>query len=658
MSFIKKWWVLVALGCIFATNLRAEERPPLHSLFTDNMLLQREKLCPVWGWVKPGEEVTVRFAGQTKSTRAANDGRWEIKLNPLTATDKGSELIVVTPSKKITRRNVIVGDVWICSGQSNMAMGIKGTNQWWNQLPRKKVNGIRIFWVLGPSSLQPRDNVEASQWFVADKSSLLTIKQKATTVSFSAIAWLFARRLHQETGVPIGVIESAVGNTNIEAWSPTASLSGLQRYGDNFTTLDAFAQLLTKWGADFDPAWSQSKAWLDPAFDDSAWKTVVVPEKIPPTDTFSGVVWYRRDFTVPADWVNAPVTLNLGKLRKFSTVWINGQCVGGDMRTNKRLDGSQLGHIFPVPAGLVKPGANQITVRLVGSDGFAAPAWKDGKLFIENTATGSAVSLAGNWKRQRSTPYEQIKGRPTGISVTAAPGGLYNGMIKSLTPFAIKGFLWYQGEANAGQSTYYYLLTELIKDWRTIFNASQAPFYIAQLAGFYAYPAKPVEHSWAMMREIQTAVARDTPHCEIAVSADRGEEVDIHPPHKKDLADRLALLALQYDYGKDVVAHGPRYKSMRVEDDKIIVEFDHAAGLKSIGSQPAAFTIAGADGKFHWAYAKVDGTTTVVWHPAVKSPTAVRWGWARNAFFNLYNAANLPAEPFRSDKPDNKQYKK
>jgi len=623
-----------------AVTLQAEPvKPFLHTLFTDDIILQRDVPCPIWGWTAPGAEVAVTLDGQTVKAVASADGRWLAKVGPYPAG--GPHLITVSGPKRVTLKNVLFGDVWLCSGQSNMEMGIDGVNQWWNELPGAPIDGIRLYWVKPTSSFEPEETVEGS-WSVASSDTLLHKKKPFTTVGFSAIAWMFGRQVYKQTGVPVGMIDCSQGNTSIQSWSVPATLRQDPAYGTALDPLAYYAHELTEWAKSSDPADAQSAAWRARGFDDRGWTEIALPQDWSKTALpgFTGLVWFRRTVTVPAEWKGCDLRLDLGAIENQSTIWFNGTFVGGE-------DGYQRAHRCRVPADLVKSGENVIVVRVLGSRGFVG---KEGDMKLNRLdGAGVSLSIAGHWKYRASTPSVQFVGRRRQYDRIWVPGGLYNGMVAPLGPFAIKGMLWYQGEGNAGQSAYERQLTEMIRDWRATFGRGDLPFYVVQLAGFGPMPIEPAKSSWALTREIQARVARTVPNCGLAVSIDRGEVYDIHPPNKRDVAERLAAVALAKTYHMDVPYEGPTYRGIQVEGNSIRISFDHAAGLKSVGSGPTGFAVAGADRRFVWAQARLDNGDIIVSAPEVKEPVAVRYGWGDNALCNLYNQADLPAVPFRTD---------
>jgi sialate O-acetylesterase len=630
----------VLLLILTALVANAQPAPPfVHGLFTDHMILQRDVACPIWGWTTPGATVTVTLGEQIVTATAGADGRWQASIGPRPAG--GPHTITVAGPQTITLKNVLFGDIWICSGQSNMDFGIDGVNQWWNELPGGSVDGIRLYWVKPTSSFAPEATVTGT-WSVASNESLLRKKQPFTTVGFSAIAWLFGRKIHQQTGIPIGMIECAQGNTSIQPWSTLASLRQDPAYGATLEPQVYYEQQVTDWAKKSDPAFVQTDGWRAPAFDDSAWPEITLPGEWGKSALpgFSGLVWFRRTVILPDAWAGCDLWLNLGPIENQEVTWVNGVFVGGE-------DGYRRDHTFRVPGKLIKAGPNVITVRVLGSRGFAGKP--DQLTLSKGNGPGDSLSLAGAWKIQASTPAGKLTGRSRQYDRIWTPGGLYHGMVAPLAPFAIKGVLWYQGEGNAGQSAYERQLTAMIRDWRATFGQGDFPFYIVQLAGFGPMPALPGGSSWALTRELQARVARTVPNCGLAVAIDRGEIYDIHPPNKRDVSERLAAVALAKSYGKDLPCEGPTYQGLLMDGGRIRLTFTHAAGLKSIGSGPTGFAIAGADRRFYWAQSWLDGETVVVSAPEVTAPVAVRYGWSDNALCNLYNKDNLPAVPFRTD---------
>jgi sialate O-acetylesterase len=613
-------------------------RPFLHGLFTDNMILQRDVPCPIWGWTDPGAQVTVAVNGQQVSATADAQGKWLAKVGPFPAG--GPTTVTITGPQTVTLNNVLFGDVWLCSGQSNMEWGLKNVDQWWKEYGSANLPRVRLYTVPQDTQTTPPATV-AGAWRVCTPDAV--IADTPIYGGFSAIAFFYGRKVHQETGVPIGLIESCWGATDVAQWS---TLPTLRRIAGN-ANLDPLAiyerSVMESWKA-LDPAYDATKTWSSPAYDASAWKTITLPkswqkEELP---GFAGVVWLRKEIELPADWEGKNLSVTLGAIDAQDTLWMNGAFIGAyDLNNTPR--------IYTVPGNVVHAGKNVLCLRVLGNTGVTARADQLTLMPVDGDPK-DRLSLAGPWQYCPSTPMAQVKGRQA--DRRGIPAGCYQAMIAPLAPCAIKGVIWYQGEGDVGMTgTYRAKTAGMIADWRALFGVGDFPFYLVQLAGYGGLPAQPEESSWAVIREAQAAVAATVPNCGMAVAIDRGEIYNIHPPNKRDVGERLAMTALAKTYGKPVACQGPTYKAMTVEGRAIRLIFDHAEGLRTLGSGPSGFAIAGADGKYVWAQAYLDGETVVVSSPQVPQPVMVRYGWANHPLCNLYNQAGLPAVPFRTDAP-------
>jgi sialate O-acetylesterase len=629
----------------------AEPRPLLSPIFGDHMVLQRDKPNPLWGWTQPGAEVAVHFSGQNKTTAADADGRWRVVLDPLplsvepdvvtvTAKNRQSEI----ESRKL--QDVLVGDVWLCGGQSNMQFGLPGVKDGAREVAAADHPRIRLFTVATRVAYAP---VTAPQgaWKVCSPQTV------AEDGGFSAIAYFFACRVQAATGVPIGLIQDCLGGSPVESWMSPATLHTLPDFARPMAELarlrdrpgPPYGSYLMHWLDEFD-AGLREQTWFTPALDDHDWKSVPLPGGFAELGVADvpAVVWFRREIMLPDPLPAGAATLHLGVVEKMDTAWVNGRWVGASSWVeNPRA--------YRLAPGVLRPGRNQITVRvfkLKSQTGFLSAPEKIRLAF----AGGPDVPLAGDWRAALSVDARPPHPLPLGYeNYPIMPSVLYEGMIAPVAPLALTGALWYQGEANASRAHQYRtLLPALIADWRRVFGQGEFPFLIVQLPAFQARKAQPGTDDWAELREAQALTARTVPSCGLAVTIDTGDATDIHPRDKRPVGERLALVALAQHYGKNVAASGPVFRAAERDGPALRLRFDHAdGGLKSSAEKLAEFSVAGSDRQWHWADARIDGDTVIVSSPEVPAPVAVRYAWQANPRATLVNGAGLPAAPFRSD---------
>ena len=638
--------VLLAIT-IMGNAQEVDSKPLLHPLFANHAVLQRDARVPVWGWTQPGETVLVSFAGQKISTTAASDGKWMAFLDPMAACANGRVLKVQSAGSNLKSEisDILVGDVWLCTGQSNMEMGIGACNVP-DEIAAANFPGIRLLIVPKKIAYTPESMLQCA-WRPCNPANLI----QGGWGGFSAAGYFFGRELHRNLDVPIGLIETCWGGTVCEAWTSGAALAPLSDFASGIEQVkevagvpgtDKLGVVMDKWYQTKDPG--TSKAWFKPETDVSAWNKVNMPANwqacgIP---GYEGVVWAQCTFEAPSTWAGKEVVLTLGTIGDCDVTWVNGIAIG-------RTDYYDEPRIYRVPATVVKTGSNVIAMRVVnsGGGGFFGPA-EQMKVYPSGDES-SAISLAGSW-RVRETASRAVTGAPL-IGNPNVCSVLYNGMIAPLIPFAIKGAVWYQGESNADRAYQYStLLQTMIRDWRTGFGVGDFGFHIVSLANFMKTSDVPKESAWAELREAQAMAAKAVPNCGIAMAIDIGDAANIHPLNKKEVGYRLALSAQAITYGKKIEWSGPGYKSMEVTGKGIRITFDHAqSGIIAKGNKLTGFAIAGANRKFVWADAVIDGKTVIVSSSAVPDPVAVRYGWADNPACNLYNKENLPAVPFRTD---------
>lgn len=647
--------VFAAISALTATVASADVRLP--ALVGSNMVLQRDAKIKVWGWADPGEKVHVTFQDRTIATRADRNGQWMATLGPYPAG--GPHEMVVAGKNTLTLQDVLIGDVWLGSGQSNMEWPLKATSGADREVAAASFANIRLFKVKYGPSAQPQQDVASVGWQAVTPE---------TVTDFSAVAYLFGRELHQRYHVPIGLIQSAVGGTVAEAW---ASEAGLKRFPEFRAAIEPLSRVTDSARADYEryserkAAWYRGEgavdrgggagAWQDPAVDASGWPTSSAPvlraECGKRLNGFAGVMWFRRDVELPFDMAATHLTLHLGSIAQDDTTYFNGQKVGETQGLRKH-------RTYTVPAQHVRAGKNTLVTRVVGANrpGFACAEFLGPADVMKAENGGGMVSLAGQWSYQ---PGPDLGNFPVADAVTLAAGPspniptvLFNGMINPLLRFQIRGVIWYQGESNAtaaGAVQYRALFPSLIQDWRRQWG-SELPFLFVQLAGFDANQPEPAEYPWAELREAQS-MTLSLPGTGMATAVDIGDEADIHPRNKHDVAHRLALTAAKVVYGEAVVYSGPTYQSMRVEGEQIRIEFANLGSglwIRDKYGYGRGFEIAGADGRFHWAQARQDGDEIIVSSSSVRQPTAVRYGWSNTPDGNVFNREGLPAVPFRT----------
>ena len=637
--------LLVLLLLFSFTGSPASAQLEFAGIFGDNMVLQRGEELAIWGTAPKGAEVAVELKGNSYTAVASDDGRWEIKANPIKVGDP-FEVTASCGDEKIVLRNCVAGEVWICSGQSNMEWRVQNSRDPEKEIAAADFPMIRHFEVSNKTAFREQDKVDGSGWSICSSD---------TAGSYTAVGYFFARNLHTELNVPIGLVNTTLGGTIVEAWTSPQSVSQVDEFAAKVDRMQKLSRdesankklesEVLAWQTNIQKAiQDDSHSWQTTETDDSSWKEIKVPSHWESRGfaDVDGVIWYRKKVKIPDAWVGKPLQLSLGMIDDRDKTWVNGTLVGGmDMWNEERS--------YEVPGEAVKSSQVQVAVR-VADGGMGGGIYGGQQTLCLKSDDASPISLVGDWKA-KPTPLTEQAGPAPKVAYAGPnhPTKLYNAMVHPLVPLTFKGAIWYQGESNTGRAYQYRTLFPLlIKDWRGKWK-KDFPFYWVQLANFQQAPAQPGPSSWAELREAQS-MTLSLPNTGQAVIIDIGEANDIHPRNKQDVGLRLAKIALKKDYGKDGEFSGPVFKSMNISGSKAILSFEHADGLMAKDGPLKRFEIAGADKKFVWANATVEGNTVIVQADSVSAPVAVRYAWADNPQgCNLYNSAGLPASPFRTD---------
>ena len=656
---MKRTPLMASFCIILGLSVAAHAEPKVASVFTEHMVLQREIAVPIWGTAGSGEKVTVSFAGQTQSATADENGKWSVKLNPMSASTEPRTLTV----NQTQLTDVLVGDVWLASGQSNMGFSVGSSDNAQQEIAQADFPNIRLFTVAQNPQMTPTRSVGGA-WQPCSPQ---------TIAKFSGVAYYFGRELHRELKVPIGLLHTSVGGTPAEAWTRKEALQTLpaltervnkeitqyqSQEGDNKRFVIERAAWEEKYNVKPPAIAETAKNWMDPALNLSEWKSITLPAQWAQLGAKSGgVFWLRKEVTLPESAAGQPFSLSLNWVsEQYDTPFFNGVQIG--QTHDKAPEFYNLQRRYNVPGKLVKAGPNVIAVRIVSATQYAG-MWQWGHMLGLPVQNAENLKIDNHWLMNTEStftalPSDALKSRPkpNTMAFRLVPSALYNGMISPLVPYAIKGAIWYQGENNAGKHMEYReILSLMIRDWRSQWGQGDFPFIIQQLVN-NSQPQKEANNrdNWPFLREAQEQVADTVPNCGMAVGIELGDAFTIHPTNKQDVGKRMALGALGKFYGKNCEFSGPRYASMQVEGAAIRVKFTHADGLQAKGGTLQRFAIAGEDQNFVWADARCDGNTVVVSSPSVPKPKAVRYAWADNPEgCNLYNAAGLPACPFRTD---------
>lgn len=632
-------FLFLALGFV---TLEAQVKLP--NIFSDNMVLQRDQPIHIWGWANAGEKIEVEFKEQKVKVKASKEGTWEVYLKesvyggPYSLTVKGDFNLTVY-------KNVLVGDVWMCSGQSNMEWMVKYSNDAQNEIADSNYPNIRLFTVGRKINNQPQENVKG-EWKVCSPASV---------GDFSAVGYFFGREISKNTNIPIGLVSSSWGGTVAETWTSPEMMNTVPSFKskvDEISKMDLkiYEENNKIQRGKYERDLKNDKGFFQKWYEKFPTETqkMKVPCSWHSTDlsNMDGIVWFRTEFELPPNIGSSEGTLSLVMIDDKDITWINGVEIG-------KTDGYNKDRIYKISEGVLKSGKNELVINVTDYARDGGIYGKEDNLYL--VVGNVKYSLSGIWDYCVSVDSREYNYNDFGPN--SYPSLLYNGMIAPLIKYPIKGVIWYQGESNDYDANLYRtLFPNLINDWRNKWK-SELPFYWVQLANFRASDRKPADSKWAAVREAQT-MALKLPKTGQAVIIDIGEEKDIHPRNKQDVGKRLALHALKNEYGKsNIVNSSPIYKSIRKEGNKIIVTFDDiGSGLYTTNKYGYVngFAIAGDDGMFVWAKAEIKNNEIIVYVSEVKDhPVAIRYAWSDNpGDASLYNVEGLPACPFSAKVQD------
>lgn len=613
----------------------------LPRLISDGMVLQRDTKIKLWGWAAPNEKVTLQFSGKEYHTTSTSEGKWIITLPK--QKSGGPFEMTFSASNKIQVKNILFGDVWLCSGQSNMELPMERVqDKYPDVIASANSSEIRQFLVPDKYDFEkPAQDVADGTWISVNRETIF---------KFSAVAYFFADELYSKYKIPIGLINSALGGSPAESWISEDSVKKFPEYyqellrfkdkklieqieaGDRKKSSDWFA-LLNQTDQGVKEHWATSN------LNDETWQSMNIPGYWADGSlgNMNGTIWFRKEFVLPKSMIDQPAKLLLGRIVDADSVFVNGSFAG------------TTSYLYPprrylLKANVLKEGKNVIAIRVINSAGKGGFVLDKPYCLIVGK---DSVSLKGQWKFNLGAKMNPLSGS---TAVRWKPVGLYNAMIAPLTNYAIKGVIWYQGEANTKKpSEYFSLMRTLISDWRSRWGVGDFPFLFVQLANFMETKNEPAESNWAALRQaqLQTLQVKNTG---MAVAIDLGEWNDIHPLNKKEVGHRLALQARQIAYGeKKIIASGPRVNSIELNENKITLSFSNGNLTAFPQGNLKYFSIAGADRKFVWANAQIIGNKVAVWNENVQRPMFVRYAWADNpAGANLCNKELLPASPFEA----------
>lgn len=627
---------------LFQAVVRAQIKLP--KVFGDSMVLQRDVKIPIWGNSTPGALIIAELGNAKASAKADREGKWMVHFPKFKAGGPYTLKVYENenPGKNVVLHGILIGDVWLASGQSNMEWQVQQAKDASTEIVSANFPQIRFLVVDHSNQIKPQSDISSGKWKVCNPANVKEL---------SAVAYFFARKIHVDQNVPVGIIQSTWGGTKIEPWtsrdmlltSPITRVKTLSVDTLHFDRKDFVRDSLNQirfWEIVYNPQNNADKIFTAADYDDSDWTNIGMPKVLKEfgIGNYEGMVWLRKKISLPEAFIGKDITINLGHPEMNYSLYFNGKEIC------KNVWYGNATHSYTIPSGLVQPGENTIAVRI-------AMLWGGGGLNPGNdiyiTDGSSKITLAGNWlyKKDLETAIPKMpnyQGNPT---------VLFNSMINPLIPYGIKGFLWYQGESNAEEAyNYRKLFPMLIADWRQHWQQGNLPFLYVQLANYMQRKPLPSESEWAELREAQT-LTLSQPNTGMACTIDIGEAGSVHPVNKQEVGRRLALIANKLAYQQNGVVSGPMYKNFKTDGNRIRVSFNHtASGLSTKdGIEVTGFAIAGSDKHFYWAKAVIEGDEVAVYSDKVEKPVAVRYAWADNPDCNLVNSEGLPAVPFRTD---------
>ncbi len=641
---------------ITSTCILVSANITLPKVFSNNMVIQRNLEIPVWGWGDAGEKISITFKNQKANTSVAKNGEWMINLKP--EPSGGPFTLTIKGKNELVLSNVLIGDVWICSGQSNMEWPLWNTIHGANEVKKAANKNIRLITVPKVVSLSPLKDFGGDGWVECNPENVH---------DFSAVGYYVGKFLQEDLDVPIGLINTNWGGTRVEPWTSAAACKTNDYLRDWYAKIknvdieelkkqeqakavkydEAIAMALGKNGV--------PHPYTNPDFKDTNWKEITLPGlwEDAGIGVFDGIVWFRKSFIIPENFDLKNATLLIGKIDDSDISWINETIVGQTYMQYTKL------REYKIPENLLHTGKNSIVVRVEDYVGAGGIYGKESEMKI--TDGKSEISLAGTWKYMKEDlelPRNPQDPTSNLIGPNDYPTLLFNAMINPLIPYGIKGAIWYQGEANADNKTdavrYRELFPIMINDWRKNWSEGDFPFIFVQLANYMEPAEKPKDEPWAYLRESQTAATTSLPNVGMACIIDIGDGKDIHPRNKFDVGKRLELNALKIAYGKDVVYSGPVFKSVVYFKNKAIITFDNIGSGLIVRNKYGyinAFAVAGENKTFQYARAEITSNNTItVYSPDGKDIVAIRYAWANNPDdVDLYNQEGLPAVPFRTD---------